>query len=162
MRIVVDLDLTPMWRNNDSPAVRHMRRTGAVVLAVATAKAPTDTGRLRTSGYTRRMLTPYPIVCQRVGFTAPHALFVHKGTGIYGPAKKRIRPKSERRVKGVKRARRQKGARRAVLSWVGKDGKRRYARWVRGSRPRRYLTTAVKEVIGKTPRRRNGGGDRGQ
>lgn len=63
------------------------------VVNAARRLAPVDTGRLRAS-ITQEFSTGYggaPVV--RIGSNLPYAIFVHQGTGIYGPKGQRIFPK---------------------------------------------------------------------
>lgn len=60
----------------------------------------------------------------------------HEGTGLYGPRRRRIRPK-----------------RASVLAWQDPaSGKWIRAASVRGVRPRRYLTVAAQRVARRSPR----------
>lgn len=117
-----------------------MRIAGAAVTSTAQRLAPARTGRLRGATGNHEILN-YPEVRQRISSRTRYAWWVNKGTGIYGPRRRLIRP---RRTGGV-------------LRWRGADGRIVFATKVRGMRPRRYLVTAVKLVIGKTPRRRGFG-----
>jgi hypothetical protein len=140
--VKVNLDLRPLVNNPASPVRRHMALAGAAVKGVAQRGAPVDNGRLRPATSNREILA-YPEIRQRISSHTRYAWWVNTGTGIYGPRRRMIRP-------------RKKGG---LLRWVGKDGTVRYARKVKGMRPRRYLVDAVKAVIGKTPRRKGGGGE---
>lgn len=93
----------------------------------ATRLVPVDTGTLKNSiayepvervGVAERRVT--------VGSQIEYAPYVHEGTGIYGPLRRPIVPVTA-----------------SVLSWVGRDGRRVFARSVRGMRPRRFLADAV-------------------
>jgi hypothetical protein len=111
------------------------RTVGTAVQAAATRLAPVDSGRLRQSGDTE-VITRQDAAVARVSFSARHALPVHEGTGIYGPRRRPIVPRRAR-----------------VLSWWDRrSGGRRFARSVRGMRPRRFLTRGTQLVTGKTPK----------
>ena len=69
----------------------------------------------------------------RVGSNVEYAPYVEFGTGIYG---KRGSPIVPKRAK--------------MLSWIGGDGKRVFARSVRGMRPRKFLQTGLEEVTNRT------------
>lgn len=62
--------------------------------------------------------------------TAPHALFVHDGTGLWGPRHDYIRP---RRAK--------------MLHWVDYGGAHVYASKVRGVPPRPFLVWALQDEL---------------
>ncbi len=84
-----------------------------------------DTGLLRSSINTQLVITGgKPSV--RVGTNVHYALFVHDGTGLYGPKGAYITPKTAK-----------------FLVWKGKTGKKIYARRVKGMRPNRFLADAV-------------------
>ena len=117
-----------------TPTYRQMTRIGRAVQSTAQQLAPVDTGRLRQSGDTQMRPGRGSLVA-RVGFSAKHALWVHEGTGIYGPRRTPITPRRAR-----------------MLAWRDRRGGWRYARSVRGMRPRRFLTRATRLVTGKTPR----------
>lgn len=66
------------------------------VVNAARRLAPVDTGRLRAS-ITQEFSTGYggaPLV--RIGSNLPYAIYVHEGTGVYGPKGQRIFPKHGR------------------------------------------------------------------
>ncbi|HLR97592.1 MAG TPA: hypothetical protein VK053_23935 [Jiangellaceae bacterium] len=116
-----------------TPTYRQMNRIGRAVQSTAAQLAPVDTGRLRQSGDTDMRPGRGSLVA-RVGFSARHALWVHEGTGIYGPRRAPIVPR-----------------RAQVLAWRDRGGWR-YARSVRGMRPRPFLRRATRLVTGKNPR----------
>lgn len=75
------------------------------------------TGELSKSNFTR-ILDNFKI---KFGFSAPHAIYLAKGTGIYGAKKKPITPKNAK-----------------ALSWVS-GGRRVFAKSVRGIKGREWL-----------------------
>lgn len=84
-----------------------------------------DTGRLRSSIQVQLvMVGGKPVV--RVGTNVFYALYVHDGTGIYGPRGVPITPHTAK-----------------MLSWKAKSGKRVYAKSVKGMRPNPFLKDAV-------------------
>lgn len=85
-----------------------------------------DTGRLRASIATQ-VVTRDGEPAVLVGTNVNYALFVHDGTGVYGPTGRPIRP---RRAKFLRF--RPRGSRR----WV-------YARSVKGMRPNAFLLNAL-------------------
>jgi HK97 gp10 family phage protein len=102
----------------------------AAVAAAAQRLAPVRTGTLRNSitATVIRNFEPKGVV----EATAPYALFVHNGTGIYGPRGRPIVPVRAR-----------------VLAFPGRDGRMVFARSVRGQRPQPFLTNALHEVLGR-------------
>jgi hypothetical protein len=91
-----------------------------------------DTGRLRASITTQLVqdVGGGPVVV--IGTNVKYALYVHEGTGIYGPKGRPIRP---RRAKFL-RFRPSRG------------GKYVYAKQVKGMRPNHYLTNALPAARG--------------
>ncbi len=84
-----------------------------------------DTGTLRSSINTQLLsLGGKPVV--RVGTNLFYAVYVHDGTGIYGPKGAPITPKSAK-----------------FLSWKAKGGKRVFATVVKGMKPNPFLKDAV-------------------
>lgn len=112
------------------PVFRVLRQKAALVEAEAKRRCPVDTGRLRSS-ITTEMSVVNRSPRARVGSPLDYAVFVEKGTGIYGPRHRPIRP---RRAK--------------FLSWIDRGtGKRVFAREVRGVRPRPYLVPALQAIF---------------
>lgn len=84
-----------------------------------------DTGTLRSDIHVELLsMGGKPVV--RVGFNVFYGIYVHDGTGIYGPKGVPIRPKTAK-----------------FLSWKSKKGNRVFARQVLGMRPNPFLKDAV-------------------
>lgn len=109
---------------------KDLFRRGVKVTAQAKKNLSRDPQRINT-GHLRSDIKPQLLmlngkpVC-RVGFTVFYGMFVHEGTGIYGPRGAPIRPVSAK-----------------VLSWKTKSGKRVYAMQVKGMRPNPFLKDAL-------------------
>lgn len=89
-----------------------------------------DTGNLKSDIDTRFMSQGgLPIV--QVGVDTHYGGYVHTGTGVFGPRHQRIYPKKAK-----------------YLVFTGRDGNLVFAKSVRGQRPNRYLTRAMKNVFG--------------
>jgi|SRR5262245_9600486 len=84
-----------------------------------------DTGWLRSSIHTT-LLTVGGFPAVRVGTNVYYAIYVHDGTGIYGPKGRYIYPVNAK-----------------YLSWKLKNGKRVFALRVKGMRPNPFLRDAV-------------------
>lgn len=84
-----------------------------------------DTGALRSDIKPQLLTLGGRPIC-RVGFTLFYGIFVHDGTGVYGPKGVLIRPVVKR-----------------VLSWKTKTGKRVFALEVKGMRPNPFLKDAL-------------------
>ena len=83
-----------------------------------------DTGRLRSDIHIQ-MVTVDGAPAGRVGFNVFYGLYVHNGTGIYGPTGTPIFPTTAK-----------------WMSWKGKKG-RVYARSVKGMQPNPFLADAL-------------------
>lgn len=115
------------------------------VLNAARRLAPVDEGRLRASLAVTFSKGPNNAPIARIGSNLEYALYVHEGTGVYGPKGAPITPKSG-----------------SFLVWPVKNnsgsGVRRYsggstaayafARQVRGVRPRPFLRDALDAAAG--------------
>lgn len=86
---------------------------------------PVNTGRLRAS-VTHELRTDAGVPVGRIGTNVKYAMYVHEGTGLFGPKKKLIRPKTAR-----------------ALRWRTRGGSVVYARFSRGSKPRPFLREAL-------------------
>lgn len=112
--------------NPASPLVRHMTTVGSTCSAVAKINAPVDSGRLRQSIDYELIARP-PTLTARIVAPVGYAKVVHDGHGEIRPRRKK-----------------------ALRFRVG--GETVFARRVRAVAGRPFLTDAVKQVTGKTPR----------
>ena len=85
-----------------------------------------NTGRLRSSIAVQLLSRRGGLVC-RIGSNVHYALYVHEGTGVYGPRHRPIRPVTKRYLRFKPR-----GSREFV-----------FARQVRGMKPNKYLVRAL-------------------
>lgn len=84
-----------------------------------------DTGTLRSSIQVQLLtIGGQPVV--RVGTNLFYAIYVHDGTGIYGPKGVPIRPKTAK-----------------ILAWRSRTGKKIFAHQVKGMKPNPFLRDAV-------------------
>jgi HK97 gp10 family phage protein len=84
-----------------------------------------DTGTLRSSINTQLLsLGGKPVV--QVGTNLFYAIYVHEGTGIYGPKGRPITPKTAK-----------------MLSWKNRKGARIFAKSVKGMKPNPFLKNAL-------------------
>lgn len=113
------------------PIAKDLFRRGKKVEAKAKAnlnnRSPrrVDTGRLRSS-ITTQLISVSGKPAVRVGTNVIYAIFVHDGTGIYGPKGAYIYPK-----------------RKKYMSWKSKGGKRVFAVKTKGMKPNPFLADAV-------------------
>lgn len=89
-----------------------------------------DTGRLRASIATQLRRGAAGGLVVRVGTNVEYALWVHEGTGIYGPTGRVIRPTTSRYLRF-----KPKGTTKYV-----------YAQYVKGMKANRFLTAALPAV----------------
>lgn len=134
-----------IYSSPTGPMARHLLKQGIRVQSAARknlnggASGPRriNTGYLRTSVNTQLGVDSDGLVV-RVGSKLKYALFVHEGTGIYGPKKRVIRPKSGKYlVFASKKSKVKKG------KWKGKV----VVPYVKGIKPNRFLTTALNDVF---------------
>lgn len=78
------------------PIAIDLLRRGNRVLTAARMACPVDTGVLRASLSMSDPIVQGDKMYVLVGSNAPHAVFVHEGTGIYGPKGQLIRPVTAR------------------------------------------------------------------
>lgn len=136
-RVVInDAALSRLLRGQDGAVVKAMADVGRKVSNEAKRRCPVDEGRLRAS-ITSTTQVEGNLVVTRVGTPVEYALYVHNGTGIYGPSGMPITPK-----RGTGRL-----GHRAALRWVPRGGEAVYAFWVRGVKGRPFLTDALREVL---------------
>lgn len=122
--------LTALLRSTNGAVAKDLFRRGKKVEGKAKrnlSRAPKriDTGHLRSSIHTT-LVTVSGLPAVQVGTKVFYAVFVHEGTGIYGPTGQPIRPVTAR-----------------VLSWKAKNGKRVFAREVKGMQPNPFLRDAM-------------------
>lgn len=108
-------DLLRRGKKVESAAKRNLER----------APRRVDTGHLRSSINTQ-LLSVGGKLAVRVGTNVFYAIFVHDGTGVYGPKGTPIRPVTAKR-----------------LSWKTKTGSAVYAYSVKGMVPNPFLKNAV-------------------
>lgn len=119
-----------MLQSRDGAVAKDLFRRGKKVEAKAKKNLQrppkrVDTGHLRSSIHTT-LLTVGGLPAVQVGTTVFYAIYVHEGTGIYGPRGQPIRPINAK-----------------FLSWKSKKGQRIFARQVLGMRPNPFLRDAM-------------------
>lgn len=110
------------------------------VLNAARRNAPVDEGRLRASIAVEFTTGPDGEPVARIGSNLPYALFVHEGTGIYGPKGQMIRPLNGRFMRWPIKNNSGSGNRRYS---GGATAGYAYARETRGSPARPFLRDAL-------------------
>lgn len=144
MTVTVRVDLHHAQIRNflyspSGPIVRGVRRWAQEVRQVAIVNAPKDTGQLAASSVVE-MNTHPGFVVGVISFRARHAIWVHEGTGIYGP---RGRPITAR-GRGMLRFPNRRGA---VGSRGGQPRPYVYVRSVRGQPGQPFLVYALYLVM---------------
>lgn len=117
-----------LLNDRDGQVMRKLFARGKRIESTAKRLCPVDHGRLRSSITTQFYSSGAGTVI-RVGTDVEYARFVHDGTGIYGPRGAVIRPRRSK-----------------VLVFQGSNGKTAFARYVRGSEGRPFMTRAMRET----------------
>lgn len=128
--IRIDMHQAAIFELLHSPAGPVHRKVSSVVRlteAIAKATAPVDEGRLKNS-HTGSVTDEGIRLVGRVEATAWYAALLARGTGIYGPRGRPIKPKKPG----------------GFLVFRGRDGSLVFAREVKGVRPNPWLTNALK------------------
>jgi hypothetical protein len=132
--------LNTMLSGPNAAAVNAVRLHGNRVLNKAIELCPVDEGRLRASlTLEMRQIGGQPVA--RVGSNLDYALFVHEGTGIYGPSGRRIRPVRATVLRWPVRNNSGSGRRRYQ---GGRTAQYAYAKSVAGMPGRPFLRTALR------------------
>lgn len=123
-----------LLRNPTGGVARYLLRRGAEVESQAKrnlagdngAPKRIDTGRLRSS-ITHQLFTSGANLGVRIGTNVQYAYWIHEGTGVFGPRRRRIYPKQAR-----------------YLRWRARGtGKYVYRKSVAGIKPNRFLVDAL-------------------
>ena len=105
--------------------LKGMLVIGRRIERIAKELCPVDTGRLRSSIAARvEVEGGKPLVI--VGTNVEYAIYVHEGTGIYGPRGRPIEPVNAK-----------------VLAWTPRGGSTVFARSVKGMKGRPFLEEAM-------------------
>ena len=128
--IKFELDIENLLAAFDTGGHRGMEAAADEVVKQAKGKAPQRTGHLYAS------INRLPVegtllggdLSVTIGAGAPYATFVEFGTGIHGPRKQRIYPKTKKAMK-----------------WRGGDGEWIVRRSTKGMKAQPYLRPAVEE-----------------
>lgn len=137
-------ELYKLLGGQNGPVWNTVLRLGTQVQNKAKDFAPVDRGRLRQS-ITLEMRRQGDAPVAVVGTNVKYALFVHEGTGEFGPRGVAIRPKTAkflawrvRNTSGTKARYAKKGGK---TVWA-------FAKEVKGVRPRPFLLNALMQVMG--------------
>jgi len=122
--VATDVEMLPGWEAELVDLLRPaMSRFVGRVASNARANGPVETGRLLSSLYSRVNADG----SGEVGVTARYGIWVHEGTGVYGPRHQRISP-----------------VRAPFLVFVPRGaGHRIFARSTAGQRPQPFLVEAL-------------------
>lgn len=112
----------------------------------AVRRCPVDTGALAGSITVEVGTTADGTPVARVGSNLPYALYVHEGTGIYGPTGQRIRPRNASVLRWPVTNNSGRGRRRYK---GGKTARFAFAKSVKGSPPRPFLAEALRASGGR-------------
>jgi len=142
-RVTVTVNRLELGRVLRGSATREVERVTRETWNGARQRAPVDEGTLRAS-LLYRVETGRTRVTGTVWSPLQYALYVHEGTGIYGPRRRVITPRRHRFLRFEVKP----GGPLRAGQRVPARGNRRvvYARFVRGTPPNRFLTDALEEV----------------
>ncbi|GAA0400424.1 hypothetical protein GCM10009530_60310 [Microbispora corallina] len=137
MPVRIDIDetaLRELLQSPTGPVVRHVWQVANRTLNEARRRCPVDEGHLRASLQMALHAGPGR-VWATVGSHLEYAIYVHEGTGLYGPKHHLIRPMSAK-----------------VLAWKSRNpkatpkgkGNMVFAAYVKGMKPRPFLVEALK------------------
>ncbi|MEV6400564.1 HK97 gp10 family phage protein [Streptomyces sp. NPDC051907] len=127
-------EIERLLRSPDGDVARLVRRVADQTANIARAIAPVDNGPLRGSLRVHMEYTSGHVKAW-VYTGLEYGLYVHEGTGVYGPKGQPIRPKRGKYLVFE--------ARNARTTAPGR-GNLVFARQVRGQRPNRYLLNALR------------------
>jgi hypothetical protein len=141
------LDVQAITRLLSSPTggvAKDMMRRGYRVEAAAKRCCPVDHGRLRSSIHTQMTHVGGRIVVE-IGTDVEYALWVHNGTGLYGPRHARIYPKKGKVMVWTNYKKFRSGGVNYIQTKGGKDVVRSvtFARSTRGMRGTPFLRDAL-------------------
>ncbi len=128
------------------PVWNDIRRRGNRVLMQAKANTPKDTGVLKNS-LIMEMVIDRGVPVARVGSNLKYAIYVHEGTGLYGPRKRYIRPVQAKvlRWPGINNAYKQTGGNRRYKA--GRTANYTYSMKSKGFPGRPFLRDALSAAI---------------
>ncbi len=118
------------------PVRTYLRRSGLAVQRGGAQEAPVDQGRLRADikiELDRRPLPRWVKIGPKVGY----AIFQELGTGIYGPRRRRIRPRQAR-----------------ALRWMGAGGQVHFAMSVKGVPATHFMSNGLRRAMPQIRRER--------
>lgn len=122
--------LRKMLRSPEGQVARGIYKLGKKVERKAKRYTPVDQGVLRNSITTELVIRKMPVA--RVGTKVKYALYVHEGTGIYGPKGVPITPKNSK-----------------LLVFTSRKTKNLvFTKSVKGMKGTPYLRRALLEVVG--------------
>jgi hypothetical protein len=127
---VNDAAIQKMLRSPKGQVARGILKIGKKVERKAKRLVPVDHGILRNSINTELIIRKGPVA--RIGSKVKYALYVHEGTGIYGPKGVPITPKKGK----------------VLVFTARKSGDLVFARSVKGMKGTPYLRNALIAVVG--------------
>jgi len=126
VRVVLErVAIAKLLKSPTGPVARDALKRGKRVQALARALVGKNTGRLAAS-IDVRLRTRSGGLVVTIGTNLDYAMYVHDGTGVYGPAHRPIRPR-----------------RGHVMMFHSGSGGVVFAREVRGQRGTKYLERAI-------------------
>lgn len=140
-----ETQLRSLFTSPQGPVWRELHRQGRQVLQQARILAPVDQGQLRAS-ILMEMDEERGLPIARVGTNVKYAIYVHEGTGIYGPRRTPIVPRNKRFLRWPVKNQSGRGRRRYIS---GRTAQYAYAKSVKGVPARPFLRKALEVVAGR-------------
>lgn len=132
-------EINRLLQSPSGPVAQDLLIRGNRVKNAAQRLCPVDQGRLRASISTELAFDDGELVV-RVGTNVDYAIYVHNGTGIYGPEKRPIVPV---RAKALRWAQRNNSGRGRRRYRNGSTDGYVYSKRSKGTRGRPFLTKAL-------------------
>ncbi|MEU4228310.1 hypothetical protein AB0F17_28785 [Nonomuraea sp. NPDC026600] len=125
------------------PVVRQAERIGRRTVNQAKKNVKVDDGHLRTS--IDHNVTVFPgRVVMRAGSPLDYGLYLHEGTGLYGPKRRVIRPLNPAKTKALRFE--VKGTGRGGRGLAKGNRPVVFAKFVRGIKPDKWLVRAFRDA----------------
>jgi hypothetical protein len=130
VKLIIDgARLEELLHSRTGAVGRYLDTRATIVQMAAKEDCPKRTGNL-SERINRRWFDAGGELAISVIAQTPYAMWVHEGTGIYGPLKRPIVPVHAK-----------------ALSWIGADGVRVFAKSVKGMRGRPFLAKNLKLAV---------------
>lgn len=138
LKYIYESPLGPMARELTKQGIKVQSAARKNLNGGVSGPRRVNTGLLRTSINTELGADAQGLVV-KVGTKLHYAIYIHEGTGIYGPKKRVIKPRVKKFM--AFKSKRYGAKKGKWKGWV-------FATEIKGIKPNRFLTTAVTDVFG--------------